>query len=132
MCCELIELNRQHKYSNRLNVLANKDIIIRENNATSYEVYTIYMSSGWREDKPFNHKWSNSLEKSWKEVDNILNDIPSYMKSDSILEPFSTRKLKAIKLIQKMWRISRYNPDYFLCRKWCKQIQSTYYRPISL
>jgi hypothetical protein len=127
MCCELIELDREHKYNNdRLNVIANKDIIIKENDATSYEVYIIYMNS-WREDKPFNHKWSNSLEKSWKEVDNILNDIPSHMKSDSILEPFNTKKLKAIKLIQKMWRISRYNPEYSLCKKWCKQIQSTYY-----
>lgn len=55
MCCELIELDRQYKYnSDRLNVIANKDIIIKENDATSYEVYIIYMSNGWREDQPLN------------------------------------------------------------------------------
>ena len=49
MCCELIDLDREHKYnSDRLNVIANKDIIIKENDATSYEVYAIYMNGRWR------------------------------------------------------------------------------------
>jgi hypothetical protein len=130
MYCELIDFDREHKYNrDRDSVIMNARKIIKENNATHYEIYILCKNDlHVSEYKPFVLQWSHLLETSWNECDKILENIPINMNSESIIEPFSTKKIKYVKLIQKCWRRARYNPDYYMCRNWCKQIQSLYYK----
>jgi hypothetical protein len=72
-------------------------------------------------------KYSKTLEDLWKSQ-LISTEVPPELKSESILVPYSTKKMKAIKLIQRLWRRARYNPDFVINKNWCKHIQDTYYK----
>ena len=71
-------------------------------------------------------KYSKALEDAWK-APLIFHEVPAHLKMDSFLCPYSTRKIKSVKLIQRLWRRARYNPDYLINKKWCEHIQKTYY-----
>ena len=126
MCFDnAFELNTKNDY-NFDYIRANAEHMLDTNEDIShYEIYII--SKAVRGDYRNNiMKYSKRLEDMWKSP-LISDEVPQELKSNSLLVPYSTRKMKAIKLIQRLWRRARYNPDYALNKKWCKHIQKMYY-----
>ena len=65
--------------------------------------------------------YTDALEAVWSPSTLLLKHWRS-------LEPFSSRRVGACKTIQRAWRRARYDPEYAMCKTWCRRRQASLWR----